>query len=470
MGFGPVGGLAADRPLIVTLVLAFGLAALAVAGAEEASGAYLAAAGIPGLIVADLGFVAAPLALAAIAPKSPLQRAALVLLAAALFAALAYAAPRSAVIPPAPYLRLGAPVVAFLAFFLWAEPAFGALTRFAFLATIAAALGMAGGLGLMAMQGIEAGPAGAFATLAFALGAAVAAGTAADFAALFARGADSRRAAGVAARYSAAPALFAAALTASAGGLAGYETGEPDGSLRLAWVAGAGALLAVSMGLFATAGALSLRRASEVIAIRENRRREAFRRFWRPARQAASPSAALAFVATIGVAAVAAAFNLRNGVPAYELAYLAAVSLAGGLLFLSAPAGLFLLVILTTGEIISAWAWEATGAAALSPADRAVILAFAAALYAQLAVAWRNASSPRLNARETTEAAMSDGISSYTASAAIGVAAFVAASIAGAWPGGANAALLLAFLALFGLIAAPAVMTALTHGARRSFA
>jgi hypothetical protein len=463
-----VGGLAADRPIIVTLVLSLGLATLAVAGAEEATGTYLAAAGVPGLIVAVLGFITAPLALAAIAPKSRLLRAALVFLVAALFAALEYAAPGSAVIPPAPYLLIGAPVVAFLAFFLWAGPAFGALTRFAFLATIAAALGMAGGLGLMAMQGIEAAPAGAFATLAFALGAAVAVGTAADFAALFARGADGRRAAGIAARYGAAPALFATLLMASAGGLVGFEAGDPDGALTLAWVAGAGALLAVLMGLFATAGALSLRRASETIAVRENRRREAFRRFWRPARQAASASAAMAFVAMLGIAAVAAAFNLRNGIPVYELVYLAAVSFAGGLVFLSAPAGLFLLIILMTGEIISAWAWQATGAAALSPAEHAVIIALVAALYAQFAVAWRNASSPRLNARETTEAAMSEGISSYAVSAAVGLAAFIAASTAGVWPGGSTAALLLALLALFGLVAAPAVMTALTHGARRS--
>jgi hypothetical protein len=103
----------------------------------------------------------------------------------------------------------------------------------------------------------------------------------------------------------------------------------------------------------------------------------------------------------------------------------------------------------------------------LTDTDIGVVLAMTAALYAQLGVAWRDARSPRLNARETTEAAMSDGAPAFLVTTAIGLTAFWAAKVAGVWPAGGSAAILLALLALYGLVVAPAAMTALGHSIRR---
>ncbi|HXI87179.1 MAG TPA: hypothetical protein VNH64_06950, partial [Parvularculaceae bacterium] len=239
---------------------------------------------------------------------------------------------------------------------------------------------------------------------------------------------------------------------------------------ELAWTSGTGALFAGAAGLLATAGALSLKRASERVAIDENRRQQAFRRAWRPLRLVLAPSAALAIVAILCVLTVAASFNLKAALTPAELIFLIVVSFAGGILFLSARAGLLLFLALVSGAFLSAWARQASGAAKLPQIDFVAATALAAALYAQLALAWRNARSPRLNARETTEAAMSDGAPAFVFSAFLGVAAFFAADAAGVWPSGARAALTFAALALYGLLIAPAIMTALSHSVRRELA
>ncbi|MBI1364365.1 MAG: hypothetical protein GC153_00210 [Alphaproteobacteria bacterium] len=466
-GLGPVGGLAANRPIVVTLVIAFGLVALSAVGMQTGASD---AARESDFLISIIALTSLPLAIAATAPREFLLRALLVCAVAALLAGLDFAAPRLGVAPPPRFPAIAAAIVLVLALLLLAADALGALIRFSFLGTLAAALGVAGLGGLMAIRQAGGDAAGPLASLVFALGGAVVAGAIANFAHLFARGADSRRAAGVAARYAAAPLLYAIVLGAAAGFVVALENNGPASASELAWITGAGALFTAGAGLFATAGALALRRASERIAVEENERQQAFRRFWRPLRRALAPSASLAFVAVIAVLTVAAAFNLIATLSPFEMLFLIVASAAGGLLFLSLRTGAFLLFALVSGALLVTWGRQLMGSPLLAPIDFVAAMGFAAALYAQIGVAWRDARSPRLNARETTEAAISDGAPSFVLSAIVGAASFLAADAAGVWPDGGKTAVLVAVLALYGLVIAPPALTALSHSVRRELA
>lgn len=462
---GPVGGLAAERPLIVTIVLAFGLTALAIGGATDSDAAYRTAIGMPDLLISLLVFATAPLLLGAIAPRSAGVRVLVVAAIALVFLGLFFL---TAVVDPFARrlsLEAGAVIVALSAAFLFFGPAFGAVARLAFVATAAAALGLAGALGVMSLA--PSPLSGAFPGLAFALGAGVGVSVLADFASLFARGADARRAAGVAARYGAAPAIYGVILVAALAAAGAVQQNDAALVLRLAAIAAAVALLPVASALLMTGGALATRRSGEVMAIEENGRQQAFRRFWRPARRTLAPSSAIAALAVLGILTIAAAFNLPAPVPFANAVFVAAASISAILMFLSLQTGIFVFVLLFTGLVLSSWAWGIVGGPALSESDVGAALAMTAALYAQLAVAWRDARSPRLNARETTEAAMADGAPAFLVAAAIALTAFWAAKVGGVWPAGESAAILLALLALYGIVVAPAAMTALSHAIGR---
>ncbi len=460
---GLVGGIAADRPLIVAIVLAFGLTSIAIAGATSVDAAYGAALGMPDLLISLLIFAAAPLLLGAIPARSRMIRILIVVTVALLFLGLFF---MTSVVDPFAgrvTLEAGAIIIALSAAFIFFGANFGAIARFAFIATVAAAFGVAGGLGLFALETPESTSAvGAFPTLAFALAAGVGIGVLADFSSLFAKGADAQRAAGVAAQYASAPAVYAAILTAAVA-----FGNEPALSLSLSWVAPAAVILAVAASLFTTSGALASRQASEMLAIEENRRQQSFRQLWRPVRRTLAPSFATAMLAVLGISTIAAAFNLTTPISLPNIAVVAAASIAAVMMFLSLQTGVFVFITLFSGIVLATWLWNVIGGPTLTNGDVGIALAMTAALYAQLGVAWRDARSPRLNARETTEAAMSDGLPTFVVSVVIAIAAFWAAQAAGVWSAGGSAALLVALLAVYGIIVGPAAMTALTHVLRR---
>jgi hypothetical protein len=97
-------------------------------------------------------------------------------------------------------------------------------------------------------------------------------------------------------------------------------------------------------------------------------------------------------------------------------------------------------------------------------------LAYAGFAFGQLAIAWREARSPRLNPRETTEAAMAGSAATYILCGVIAIATFHAAAISGMWPGGAAAAGEAGVLLAFGIVFAPPLMTALSGVVRRELA
>lgn len=466
---GLVGGLAADRPILTTLVLAFGLTALAALGVPEA-GAAGGAAAINDLVIAEIALLFSPLLLATLAPRSlPLR-----LFFATIFVAggglAIWLAPHSvAGLFSAPAIALGA-FTGFAAYLFLAGPIFGAAAKFAFIAAAGGVLGMAGALGLLFQQGITvSGGAGAVAATAISGGAIIGAGAIADFAGLFAAGADRRRAAGISARRAVTPLAFGTLAAALAFGLPALQA-DRLAAPYLGGLAGLSLVLAAIPALMVSAGSLRLRQENEMAAVEENRRRAAFRRFWRPMRNVFPPNASLAFIAIASIAVIAAAFNMPSRMPTAHLLFCVFGAIGGGVLFFSLRAGVFVFFTLIVSVSLTDWLWGAFGGPALIPADQAPALALAGLLFGELAITWRDARSPRLNARETTEAAMTDGLATNTLGVAIAIVGLCAGAAAGVFDGGLAASAYLAMIATIGLLLTPALMTALSHVVRRELA
>lgn len=463
--FGLIGGLVAERPLLTSLVLAFGLSALVAVGVAGSQTGDTSIAG--DLVIAALALVVAPLFIAGAAPRSiGLQM--MIGLAAAAAAGSAY------VYGPV-YLGVTIAAISAMSFtaltwiLLASARLVGPMTKFAFIAAGAGALGAAGALGLMLRENVAIA-AGAPAILAgLAVAAYGGAGAIADFAASFAGGVDRRRSAGLAARRAAAPSFYGAVAAAIAFGGAASPAGVP-GAAMFGALAGLAVVLCAVPAFAAPAAALSLRRASETLAVEENHRRQSFRRFWRPFRRLFPANASLAMIAIAAIAVLAASLNSSAGPPALELVYAGLCAAAAGLIFFSLRAGLFVFFMLIVSSTLAGWLWRAMGAPALSPLDQAAALTLAASLFGGFAATWRDARSPRLNPRETTEAGMMDALGEHFFGAVLAVAAFLAGRAAGAWPGGLAASGFLALTAAIGLLLAPPLMTALSGAVRRELA
>lgn len=465
---GPVGGLAADRPIISNLVLAFGLTALA-ASAAESTGAAALSRGLAALILAAIALGVAPLALSAFAPSRLSGRIALAVLVIALALTLVVLGPAAwfALTPASTPAILGGAGLA--AAYIVVRPAIGAPAQLGVVSVFAAILGAAGCAALFMLRG--AGPApriGAAIAVAIAIGAATGLFAIAEFAAAFARGEHRRSAAGRAAQDGATSALFAGAMSAAAFVFVGI--GENSSWRGDALLAGAGAFLAAAVSLISTVSALALRRPSEAFAAEENRRRDGFRRFWRPIRKNLPPSSAYATIAIAGIAVIAAVFGAERAPPLGHLVFVLSAGALAGLLFFSLRAGVFVFFMLLTADYFAVVATQILGGPASGSVEHGGALAFAAFAFGQLAVAWREARSPRLNARETTEAAMSAGVGPFVLSSVVAMAAFHSASLSGLWTGGAVAASQAGVMLVFGLIFAPALMTALSGVVRRELA
>ena len=461
---GLVGGLAADRPILTTLVLAFGLSALATLGVSEAAGG--AAFAVGDLLIAALLLVVAPLLIAGASPAKALFRIMIALvIAGAVAGSLIYEPVLFTHLLRAPVFTLGAFVLA-SAILLGAGPLFGAMTKFSFIAASAALLGMAGALGLVLQQGVEFSEKGSVIVIvAFIIAAIAGAGALADFAALYASGADRMQASGLSVKRAIPSALNGAVAAALAFGL--IPAMEKTGAPYLGALAGLSVCLCAAASLIASAGALALRQTSETMAVEENRRRTAFRERWRPLRGLFPPNASLAIIAIAAIAVVGAAFNMPAQLPLSHLVFVILAAIGAGLIFFSLRAGVFVFFSLIVSATIGGWLWGTFGGPALSALDQAAALAIAAALFGEFAVTWRDARSPRLNARETTQAAMTDGAGLHVFGVGLALAGLCAGKASSVYANALPTAGMLAVMAALGLLFAPPLMTALSHVVRR---
>lgn len=459
---GLVGGLAADRPVLVAIVLAFGCAALAAIGVNDAREAGVGSGDLADLLTAFLVLPVLPLALASVAPRKTSWRLAFAAAIALLLLALDAAAPSLPFDWFAPDRALLAAAFVLTLILVLIAPVCGAYLRLSFMGGLAAVLGAAGAAGLLRFEGVPLDQIGVATGLGVALGVVVAIGVIADHAALFARGADQRRAAGLAARQGAAFALFAILVAAAAFPLRAAVSPLGGEILDLVWAAGAATALSVVCALLITAGALSLHRPTEALAVAENARTQAQRRFWRPLRKILPVRSAMAAVAIVGIVLVVASFELVLAPTWREAAFVGVAAGAAAMAFFSLRAGLFVLAALVAASVLSMWVSAGLDMAPPAPPMNSAALTLAVIVFGQLGLAWRDARSPRLNARETMEMAMTDGMGRFVVGLSAGSAALYATGVSGAAPQGAAAAGYALCLGLVGALLAPPLMTALS--------
>ncbi|MBY0423436.1 MAG: hypothetical protein K2Q06_14105, partial [Parvularculaceae bacterium] len=300
----------------------------------------------------------------------------------------------------------------------------------------------------------------ALASLGLALAAAVAVGVAADFSAFFARGVDTRRAAIASSEHALGPVALATALAFVSATLHGVFSAGASG-MRLAWIAAVSAGLSTAIAAAFATGAVSLTGLGENLAVDENLRRQRLRRLWRPLRQVFSSSVAYAVTAIAFIVMLVAAFDLRAAPSPALLAYAPAAGIVAGLCLISLRGGLFVAVLMTIAAISTAWLFERLNLLPLDPFGASVAFAILATGFAMLALSWRDARSPRLNARETMETALTEGVGRFAVSLAAGVGGLYAAAFSGAWPEAVDAAARVLIGGLAGVIVAPALMTSL---------
>lgn len=463
-GPGLVGGIAAGRPLLAAAVLSFGIAALSAVGFQNATTSFNDAS--LAMLAALFVMMAAPAAVASLAPQNFWLRALLAAFAAGLILALRRVLMQTGLTVSPFNEGIALAGAAFVTFFLTlAAPLWRSALSLSLIGLAAVILAAAGGLAAIALETAEArviATAGASLGLAAGLGAALSVQIAAAFTRSFAEGGDNVSAAGAAARYAAAPALFALGAGVAAIAAVEFTAGASAPAIAAsARVAAAAIAFGAAAPLFMLAGALSLKGRTETTAVIENRRREALRPMLAFVRRMLPPSSALAASAIFLIAAIVAAFETKTPASASDLALVAAVATTAALVFVSLRTALAAGVLLLAAGRLANWAIDLAGLPALTETARAVAGALAAALYLQLFLAWRDRRDPRRKTREAVAMALADSLFAYAAAAAVAASAMAASEAAGLWSEGVEAALLAAALSAIGFLAAPPLMTAI---------
>lgn len=418
------------------------------------------------MLAAVVAMMAAPAAIGAVAPKNFWLRA----LYAAFFAGVLLAIRRlmaqAGAAPPFIDENVVLLSTAFAAFALaLGAPLWRAALALSLIGLAAVVLGLAGALSVVAVETVRVGTvetAGASLALAAAFGAALSIEIAAAFGRLFAEGGANRDAAAAAARHAAAPALFALCVGVAAIALAAFATeGSPADILGAARVAAGTIAFALAAPLFMLAGALSIKAATEMTAVNENRRRAALRPFLRTVRFLLPPSSAIAASAMFLILAVIAAFETQEAASAGEIALVSAVGLIAAVVFVSMRTALLAALLVAGAGRLASWGVDLAGLAPLTETARIVATALAAVLSMQLFLAWRDRRNPRRKTREVVAFALADSLFAYAAASILAVSAMAASEAAGIWSEGAEAALYAGLLALIGFFAAPPLMTAI---------
>jgi hypothetical protein len=467
---GFLGKLSAERPLLVTSVLALGIAALCILGVRHSADPANAVL-IGKFLGAAAAVVCLPLALAAVTPDRPLVKGLFLAAVAAASAALLAAAfgafnPLGPAFAP-PRVAAGA-AVGFFLFLACLSPLTRSTLRLGLAGPAAAIFGVAGGVGYFALENLLVSPfSGPAAAIALMGGVCVGTGVGADFAYQFARGLPPKEAAAAAGHAAVAPAAFSVLAAAAYMTVVSFQANFGAVDWHVLAAGGAEALLAAAAALAAATGALSVFRPSEQVAVDENRRRQRFAESWRPLRKRLPATTAAAGSAIAGVLMVIAAFEA--GVPeALSLAaFLAMILVAAGLAFVSVRTSLLIAAILFLSTVFSGYVYRVFGLAPPAAPELFAALALSAIALSQLTVSWRNASDIWRNARDVAQNAMSDGLRRFAIAYGAGGAAAVACGYAFAWEGGVAAAAYFSIHAGIGLFLAPFLMVALSAQLQR---
>lgn len=461
---GFVGKLSAERPLLTSGVTALALAVLGVLGARHHPGPLTSELILRFVTAAGL-VVCAPMALAALTPLRPLLRA-LFLGAAFLLSALLLGAVFGAFGPrfslPAPQAPIGAAVGLF-AFFAALAPLTRSTLRLGGLGPIAAATGVVGGIGYLALENLLSSPfSGAASAIALTAGVCVGAGVGADYARHFARGLTAQASAASAGHTAIAPAAFSLLAATAWMVVVTFKANYGVIGWRDLIAAGIEVLLASTSALVFSAAALALVRPSEQTAVEENRRRQRFAEGWRPFRRRLPATTATAAAAIAGVLVVIALFEAGLSEAVSFSVFLILILIASGLAFVSVRTSLLITLLLFISTVFTGYVYAVLAMPAPPMADRFAALTLSAIAFSQLTVSWRNAGDIWRNARDIAQNAMCDGLRRFAIAFGAGGAATVAAAHAFSWEAGIATAAYFAIVAGIGLFLAPFLMVALS--------
>jgi hypothetical protein len=456
-----LGEIAASRPILASSIVAVGLAALAAAAYRNAPTSFVPVS--YSFITAFTAMTLAPAAIASLAPRNVWLRLFYGGVAAGLILAVRRLVLQGGIDIASLRLDIVLAVAAFAVGVLsLGAPLWRSHLRLAILGLCACALGLTGGLSIVALEAARIGAvpaAGAALGFAAAVSAAFAVFLAGGFSGAFAAGAGVADAAGRAAQATLAPALLALALTTVSLAAGAFLI---DGSAQSAAIVAAGALGAVfAPTIVMGAGALSLKSATEALAVEENRRRAGLHPILKRVRKIAPPSSSIAAVAIMLITTVVAGFDSQASASLAEIVVILSAFAVALVVFVSVRTSLLLVVMLIIASRLSVWGAERVLGAAPSENIRIVALALAAVLYSPLVLAWRDNRGVRRKAFDVMQRAVGDSYFSYVAASVLALAALASAEAGGLWTSGAEAALFAAAMTLIGAVIAPPLMTAM---------
>ena len=460
---GVIGALAAHRPLLISVVFAFGLTALSVVGFASASAGQQVAR-----FAIDILFgLSIPVVLVSLAPTTPIRRLLFALmLGGALFGVTRLAHAYSpgvvrAILPSSASIIVGSVLIILLS---QLRPVIGQITALTVAAPFAAMLGTLGAIGFV---GLNIEPSleivAVVACLGLSLACLIGVGVSADFTHGFAHGAEMHDAAGRAAYLGISFCVYALFICIVIFGVSRtMGTAALDWSWREIFYTGGGIVLATVTVLLLTAASLSLKDPDEKIAVIENQRGQNFRDWWRYIRRVLPASSALAAFAMLLIFSVVAIFTASHAPSVSSIIFICVSGIGAGVVFVSLRTGLFVFSALFISTIIVNWGIEIIRGAAPEPMALLTAQICVALLYAQIGVAWRDSINPWRKARETTGHAMTQGAHRYIVSTLLSVAAMVICQTSGLWSGGGVAAAYLFGQAVIGFIIAPPLMTSIS--------
>jgi hypothetical protein len=456
-----LGEIAAGRPVLASSVVAVGLAALAAAAYRNAP---LSFAPISySFVAAFAAMTIAPAAIGALAPRNFWLR----LFYGGVAAGLILAARRLALQGDLEVASFRTDIALVVAAFASGALSLGAPLwrghlRLALVALCACALGLTGGLSIVALEAarLDAVPAaGAALGFSAAASASFAIILACGFSSAFAAGAGVADAAGRAAQAVTAPALLALALTTVTLAAGAFLT---DSSAQSAAIVAAGALAAGAVAtVMMGAGALALKTPTELLAVEENRRRAELQPFLRRVRVVAPPSSAIAAVAILLIATVVTGFDSKAAASLAEIVVILSAFAAALVVFVSVRSSLLLVMLLIITSRLAIWGAERIFGEAPTENVRIVALALAAVLFTPLILAWRDNRGARRKALDVMQRALGDSLFSFVAASILALAALASAEAGGLWGAGAEAALFAGAMVLIGAIVTPPLMTAM---------
>ena len=420
-----IGRIAVYRPLLVTLVMATGAAALTAHATTNVAQFFHPSSLV--MLVAILCLVSLPVVLGAMAPRKRVLRA--LFASGIVICALATIYGFDYFILDKDYtswIITSALAALFLVLFgfLWAGG-----PGCSVVAVMALPLGCAITFASLAELNVQGAFEMRFVLAAMAMAPAVVIAIAAAFAKNFVEGHSGLVSAAQATRAAFTVAVFIAVSLTCFAAASALLQGEVISSAVLAAIFAAlsCAIPAVMIG----GGALGLRKFSEQLAVNENRRQFLFGEALKPLRNVFPASSALAASAIIIVFSIVSAFESPTALSGLEIIATFVAAMIAGITFVSLRTAFLTFILMGTSALTQVWIYSSFGAVLPDEGSRALALVIGSISIVGLCVAWRDVRHPMRKAREVTTLALVDGVPMAVVTAFLSACVLVGAHHAG---------------------------------------